>query len=341
LATLTTDKTENDRLKTGETDETGKSVKRPKQAAKAPFNQDGFWKDLLDRFFYPLLKRALPELYSDADTETKPRFLNNEFQDVLNTADPKIHTSPHFSDFLLEVPLKDGRAEWVLLHAEAQSSPKGRNLAERMNHYRCLIYGHYRREPAALAIIAYRPLERERLHYSHCRYATEIIYRYNNLVLPDLDDDELMSSDSPTDLVLYAAKHAAQAREELQKYSYLRSSLELLGKRGWCREDKRDLLLFIERILYLHDERLKARYVEYRHQLSGEGKIVFIPMGEEKTAMEIKQRGIEEGMKEGLRKGLEKGKLEVARNMLASGIAPDIIAACSGLSQEKIRELMH
>jgi hypothetical protein len=142
-----------------------------------------------------------------------------------------------------------------------------------------------------------------------------------------------MSSDNPTDLVLYAAKHAAQAREELQKYSYLRHSLELLGKRGWSREDKRDLLLFIERILYLHDEELKARYVEYRHQLSEEGKIVFIPMGEEKTAMEIERRG--------MKKGLEKGKLEVARNMLARGIAPDIIAACSGLPQEKIHKLIH
>jgi predicted transposase/invertase (TIGR01784 family) len=202
-----------------------------------------------------------------------------------------------------------------------------------MNHYRCLIYGHYRQEPAALAIIAYRPSESERLYYSHCRYATEIIYRYNNLVLPDLDDDELISSDSPTDLVLYAAKHAAQVREELQKYRYLRHSIELLGKRGWSREDKRDLLLFIERILYLHDEELKARYVEYRHQLSEEGKIVFIPMGEEKTAMEIERRGME--------KGKEEGKLEVARNMLARGIEPDIIVACSGLSHEKIRELTH
>ncbi|MDR3076670.1 MAG: hypothetical protein LBU26_05165, partial [Synergistaceae bacterium] len=38
-------------------------------------DHDGMWKDLIGRFFYPLLKRALPELYSDADTGTEPRFL--------------------------------------------------------------------------------------------------------------------------------------------------------------------------------------------------------------------------------------------------------------------------
>jgi hypothetical protein len=35
----------------------------------------------------------LPELYDDADTGTEPRFLDKEFRDILNTADPEIRTS--------------------------------------------------------------------------------------------------------------------------------------------------------------------------------------------------------------------------------------------------------
>jgi hypothetical protein len=99
------------------------------------FSHDSFWKDLAGRFFYPLIKRALPELYDDADAGTQPRFLDKEFGDVLNTADPEIHTNSHFADFVLEVPLKDGTDRWVLVHCEAQGSGGG-NLAERMNFYR-------------------------------------------------------------------------------------------------------------------------------------------------------------------------------------------------------------
>ena len=116
------------------------------------FDHDGFWKDLIKRFFPSLLKFALPELYEKADLTKEPRFLDKEFTDILNTGDREIHTSPHFADLVLEIPMKNWGVEWVLFHFEAQG-PWGGNLAERMNHYRCLIYAHYRKEPVALAII--------------------------------------------------------------------------------------------------------------------------------------------------------------------------------------------
>ena len=117
------------------------------------FSHDTFWKDLIERFFYPLLKRAIPELYKRADTAKKPRFLDKEFRDVLNTRDRKILKSPHYADFIIEVPLKGGGAEWVLFHIEAQHGPGGGNMAKRMRHYNSLIYAHFQREPVALAII--------------------------------------------------------------------------------------------------------------------------------------------------------------------------------------------
>jgi predicted transposase YdaD len=296
------------------------------------FDADSSWKDLIGRFLYPLLKRAIPELYEAADTKTEPRFLDKEFTDVLNTPYPDIHTSPHFADYLMEIPLKDGKAEWILCHFEAQGLSGG-DLPERMSHYHCLIYGHYRREPAALAIITSSRPRKETSFYAHKHFGTESVYRYNNLVLKDLDDDELIASENPIDLALYAAKCAVRSKKELQKYRYLRNLLGILGERGWNRDDKRDLLLFLERFLYLKDEQLVRQYTEYRDQLSKEGKIVFIPIGEEKAAREIEERGIE--------KGIEKGKLEVARNMLANGFEPDIIAKNADLPIDKIRTLLN
>jgi predicted transposase/invertase (TIGR01784 family) len=294
------------------------------------FDADAFWKALIDRFFYSLLKRALPELYAKADLNVKPRFLEKEFLDILNTGDPEIHKSAHFADYVLEVPLKNGGDEWILFHIEAQGL-KGGNLPERMNFYRCLIYAHYRREPAALAIITVTRPRKEERKYSYSRFGTDCIYRYNNLVLRELDDDELLSSDNPIDLVLYAAKAAVKSKRELQKYSYLRTLAGLLSERGWSAEDKRDLMLFIERVLYLKNKKLIEQYGEYRQQLDREGKIMYIPFLEREKANELIQSGMEQG--------IERGKEEMARSLLANGVSPDVIAKSAGLPVEQIRAL--
>ena len=351
------------------TDETGVvSVEEENDSEKKEFfDHDGFWKDLIDRFFYFLLKRAAPELYEKVDLTKEKRFLDKEFRDILNTGDPQLHTSPHFADYVIEVPTQDGDLEWVLFHIEIQGAGGG-NLAERMYHYKCLIYAHFRKNPVALALIIDGHRKEERF-YSHSRFGTENMYRYKNLVLADLRDEELLSSDNPIDLVLYAAKCSLSAKGELQKYHYLRTLLKLLSERGWGQEDKRDLLLFLERIMNLKDKELEKQYTEYRSQLREEGKIVYIPLGERELAREIEQRGrvlgmkegmeqgriegmekgmergrvegMEKGMEKGRMEGMEKGKEEMARKLLASGISPDLIAQSADLPLERIRSLTH
>jgi predicted transposase/invertase (TIGR01784 family) len=54
-----------------------------------------------------------------------------------------------------------------------------------------------------------------------------------------------------------------------------------------------------------------------------------------------REEGIERGIERGIEKGIEKGKLEMAKNLLARGISPDIIAESSGLSQNDIQSLMN
>jgi hypothetical protein len=299
---------------------------------KSRFDYDGFWKDLLERFAYYLFKRALPKLYEDADLSVKPTFLNKEFTDMLNTGDPKIHTSPHFADSVMNVPLKNGEPEPVIVHCEAQGSGGG-NLAERMNFYRCPIYAHYRREPVALAIITGKRPAGEPRHYFHSHYGTEILYKYITLVLEELDDDELAASDNPIDLVLLAAKFAQQEREELQKFKFLRKAEELLDKRGWSMDDKRDLFLFTERIINLKDEGLISRYREHLEHRNREGKSMYIPLMLRDRADEIKQSGFKEGRLE--------GKLEDARNMLANGATPEFIVKITDLPMERIHGLMN
>ena len=217
---------------------------------------------------------------------------------------------------------------------EAQR-PGGGNLAERMNHYRSIIYAHYRREPVALAIIAGGHRKKERF-YSHSHFGTEVVYRYNNLVLADLDDGELRTSNNPIDLALYAAKCALKAKKELQKFNYLRALLKLLAERGWSKEDKWDLLLFLERIIDLHDKDLERQYTEYRDRLNKEGKIVYIPLGERELAIELEQRGAEREAQRSTEK-MER----MVRNLLADGISPDIIAKSADWPVERVKKLVN
>ena len=85
---------------------------------KERFDFDGFWKDLIERFWRELLKSLLPSLYAVADLTKEPAFLDKELRDVLHISDDL--DSPRFVDVLLKIPLKDGGDEWVLLHIEVQ-----------------------------------------------------------------------------------------------------------------------------------------------------------------------------------------------------------------------------
>jgi hypothetical protein len=50
---------------------------RADSGEKGRLDYDSTWKDVIEKYFYPLLKRAIPELYEDADIKKPPRFLEN------------------------------------------------------------------------------------------------------------------------------------------------------------------------------------------------------------------------------------------------------------------------
>ena len=168
------------------------------------FDFDGFWKDLIERFWRELLKSLLPTLYAVADLTKEPVFLDKELRDVLHISDDQ--DSPRFVDVLLKIPLKDGGEEWVLLHIEVQG--KGcDDISYRMALYCCLIFSHHYRMPVALAILTAPRPEKEPLGiYTEEQCGTQLTYRYNCFEIMNQDDGALLGSDNPFDLIIYAAK---------------------------------------------------------------------------------------------------------------------------------------
>jgi hypothetical protein len=290
---------------------------------------------LIEKFFYPLLRRAVPALYAAADRTRPPKFLNKEFLDVLDTGDPKLHRRPRVADAVAEVPLRDGGSEYVILHAEAQG-PGGGDLSARMSLYRAAIFVHYMKEPVALAIVTGHRPQGEPSFYSHRHYGTESVYRYNNLVLLELDDDDLLSSGNPIDLALYAAKCAARAGGDAQKFQYLRKTVRLLADQGWNEDETRELLLFIEWILFIRDDELGDRYEAFRRELKEEGKIVYIPFYERKQAQKVWQ----EGQAEGKAEGSEMQAAQMAKYLYENGVALDVIAKSAKMPLDKIKSFV-
>jgi len=312
------------------------------------FDYDGFWKDLIERFFGPFLARALPELYADADLSQEPKFLDKEFRDLLQTSDLELHRAPHFADYLLDVPLKNGGDAWVLLHIEVQGAGGG-DLPFRMAHYRSMIFDHYKREPAALAILTSpRPNERMGV-YESSLYGTSIRYCYNCLDISTLNEEELLESDNPFDLALCAARRAVLSRgKERRKYRYLRELTHLLFRKGWPLGDRRDLLLFLARIIALNDETLRYEFTTMLREMEGEREMPVMTFIEkyyrdlylDEGMKEGLERGREEGLERGLEKGLERGRheamLEAARRMRGRGMSIQDIQELTNLSLEDL-----
>jgi predicted transposase/invertase (TIGR01784 family) len=74
---------------------------------------------------------------------------------------------------------------------------------------------------------------------------------------------------------------------------------------------------------------LITQYKEFLEQENREGKAMYIPLLLRDSAAEIEQRGRKEG------------KLEMARNLLASGMSAEAIAKSANLSLAQIQELIN
>ena len=82
---------------------------------------DLLWKDLLSRFFVPMLHSLLPELARDIDNKRDVVFLDKELRRLARFTRRPEGGEPdenRFVDLLADVPLRSGENAWILLHAE-------------------------------------------------------------------------------------------------------------------------------------------------------------------------------------------------------------------------------
>lgn len=281
-------------------------------------DKDGIWKDAVEQYLPLLLKRMMPELYEDADFSQDIIFLDKELRDTIQVSLSEEHNAAKYVDTLVQVPLKTGKNEWVLLHIEVQGEG-GEDISFRMILYCCLIFAHYRRMPVALAILTdKRPLKETPGIFEFSNYGTELVYKYNLFEVYKQSDEELLTSDNPFDSFIYAAKNYSKyMKEDAQKVKleYLLKIMRNLYGRGMKEEDRRRILVFISRLINLKDVGLTKQFIEELEELEGENNMRELTWLEEyfrdKAIAIGEERGKEQGRSEGIAVGKEQGRFEM------------------------------
>ena len=295
-------------------------------------DKDGIWKDAVEQYLPFLLERMLPDLYEDVDFTQGFKFLDKELRDTIQVSQSEEHNAAKYVDTLVQVPLKSGKNEWILLHIEVQGEG-GEDISYRMILYCCLIFAHYRRMPVALAILTdKRPLKETPGIFEFSGYGTELVYKYNLFEVYKQSDEELLNSDNPFDSFIYAAKkYSEYMKEDAQKVKleYLLKIMRNLYVRGMDEDDRRRILIFISRLINLKDAKMINQFVKELKELEGESSMRELTWLEEYFRDEAIAVGEERGRSEGIAVGKEQGRSEMMK------AAIDFMRS-NGMSNEQI-----
>ena len=299
------------------------------QDQEEPYDYDGIWKEFILYFWRDILYDFIPDLYNAADLSREAESLDKELQEIIadDTKEEVGKSSKRYVDCLLKIYLKDGKEEWVLLHIEIQGRG-GEMISLRMFRYHCLIFLRHKRHPAAIAILtAKRPKkEGEPGIYQADIFGTKIEYQYHTVKAYKYDDEELLASESPVKLFIYAVKVAAKYRKSNeQKFEYMRKILRVLIGKGWDSKRRRYFIIMLEQTMRLSGKEYRIRFRD-----------------EVDTLLEGKKMRYKTVIEEMFEEEIEKKRMKISRSLIGLGLLTDEqIAGVTEQTPEDIAELRH
>ena len=315
-----------------------------------PRHDDLLWKDLLTRFFVPMLQSLLPDLARDIDDKRDVLFLDKELRRLARFTRRPEGGEPdgnRFVDLLAQVPLLSGEEPWILLHAEVQGRGGNEDFPLRMHRYRGLLEGRYRRPVIALALLI-EPLSKAQSSgvYRWEGYGTRVSYEFPVFRIYEGDEEALKASENPFDWAHLAGLRAWKSRgNEARKLDYLKEMLGFLDKRGWSHDEKAQLLTFMEGVIHLTEDGSSREYEEWEEELerAREARRMYVSIMERKGIEKGIQLGRAEGEARGIQLGRAEGRAEgveeTAAALLRENVDILLVSRVTGLSTERLMEL--
>jgi len=197
---------------------------------------DQLWKTIIEDLFDEFVKFFIPLLYDVIDFSKGIISRDTELQKIVK----KSKELNKYGDKLVQVYLKDGTEQWILIHIEIQGY-KDELFSERMFRMFYRIYDRYNKKIVALAIFTdgiknYKP---NKFEYEY--FKTKLNYEYFTYKILEQEEKELEKSENAFALVilagLYTLKTEGKTNSKIeQRYIFKKKLTELLRERGYSKE---------------------------------------------------------------------------------------------------------
>ena len=284
---------------------------------------DEAWKKIIVRFFPQFLQFFILELYADVDFSKKPIFLDKEMEELAQRS----LKGSKFVDKLVQVFLKDGSEEWLLLHVEVQGEEDD-EFSLRMYRYFYRIFDRHGKRIVSLAVLAGSEIKSATGTYTLTAYDSGVEFRYLTRKLMDYERDKLEADTNPMALVVLAAQERERLRRSGDRFNAKLYLIRKLYERGYSREDVIDLFEFIDWVIRLSDEEENQLWEEME------------------TLEEVKQMPYITSVERiGIRKGSQQGRQQMVMEELAErfGEGPSLISNAIHQIEDsdQLRALMH
>lgn len=267
-------------------------------APTPPARYDLPWKAALTHAFRAFMAFFFGELCVQIDWSKRPRFRDKELAGI------RLGDAPDamVADKLVEVSLRDGRVQWVLVHIEVQAQ-RDTLLARRVLDYNYRIFKQYKQPVASLVLLADDDPNWRPNAFHNQLLGTKMGISFTTAKLLDYASrNDLESSQNPFALVTLAHLRTQQARHDPdQLYAAKWHLTKLLYQHRWSKARIITMFKVINWMMALPDTQQK-HFWQAAAQLKKERKMTD-PM---KWITPLEEMFIGEGMQKGAAAILER-----------------------------------
>ena len=304
-------------------------------------NKDILWKGIIEDLFSDFLDFFFHDDMHLFDLERGFEFLDKELEQIFDESDSNVR----HVDKLVKVYTTSGTEEWILIHVEVQGYQDSK-FTDRMYRYYYRIHEKYNRWITALAILTddnpnFLPSE-----YQRKFLGTEIIYRFNYYKILAQNKETLLQSTNIFAKVILTVLVYLETKGESDEFIFyhkLQIAKDLI-KNNYPKEKIRNLLNFLNLILFLNKIELQNNFLDEINVLTGKKEVMGIEeLIKERLRIEGREEVLEEGIAIGMEKGMEKGMenelLKAVSNMTKKEFSDQDIIEILDISMEKLTVL--
>jgi len=279
---------------------------------------DSPWKEALEIYLRSILEFCFPANVARVDWATEAQFLDKELQEITRDA----ALGEQRADKLIQVRLRDGTEEWILVHVEVQHQPDI-NLPLRVYQYHHRIRDRFGKKVASLVILADERSDWRPSYFEEAVLGCRVRFEFPTCKLLDVvaSAEAASQAGQPSAVIILANWAAQQTRHDMAERRRWKWDLtRRLYEAGFSRKDILELYRLVDWLMRL-PEGLER---EYKEQLKEYERSKTMPY-----VTSIERIGREEGRVE----GREEGRVEAVRESIL-----EVLEARLGVVPPEVRQ---